>query len=258
MADSLFPTHVHRAAVEVAKKFFLGQPNVDTILLVKSLARGKASTDSDIDICVLVTETTNKEEIIKLENIWNNLSASDKILNQYKNSHQFAQIHLDVIDGIFNAAPWENGGGIDFFEVEIGNRLQYAAPLAIEGKYFQKLKLTWLPYYDKVLQSERLPLAKENCLYDLDHIPFFSKRGLHFQAFDRLYIAFQKFLQALFIKHQTYPIAYNKWIKEQIVEILRLPALYKDLRKIISINNIESIEVDNKAKTLKKLLDTYC
>ena len=258
MAEILFPTHLHRAAVEVAKSFFLKQQHVDTILLVNSLARGKASTDSDIDICVLVTETTNKEEIIILENSWNSMLFSDKILNQYKNSHPFAQIHLDIIDGIFNYASWENGGAIDYFEVEIGNRLRYSAPLVTEGNYFQKLKLKWLPYYDVALQSERLRLAKENCLYDLDHIPFLSKRGLHFQAFDRLYIAFQKFLQTLFTKRQTYPIAYNKWIKEQIVEILRLPDLYNDLLKIICITNIESREVDNKATALKRLLDNYC
>lgn len=258
MADIMFPTHLHRAAVEVAKNFFFGQQHVDTILLVNSLARGKASIDSDIDICVLVTEATNKEEVIMLENIWNNILSTDATLNQYKNSHPFAQIHLDIIDGAFKTASWENGGGIDFFEVEIGNRLRYSAPLIIEGKYFQKLKLSWLPYYDMALQSERLTLAKENCMYDLDHIPFLIKRGLHFHAFDKLYLAFQKFLQTLFIKHQTYPVAYNKWIKQQIVEILRLPDLYKDFSKIISVNDIESKEVGNKAKTLKKLLDNYC
>jgi predicted nucleotidyltransferase len=258
MAEIIFPTQLHKAAVQVVENFFLSQPHIDTILLVNSLARGKATIDSDIDICILVTETTSDEEIIVLENIWNDMLSSDKILYQYKNSHQFAGIHLDIIDGVFNPEPWENGGGIDFFEVEIGNRLGYAAPLGAKGKYFQKLKLKWLPYYDPMLQSERLRLAKENCLYDLDHIPFFNERGLHFHAFDRLYIAFQKFLQTLFIKHQTYPIAYNKWIKEQIVEILRLPDLYNDLSKIIAVNNIESNELDNKAKCLKKLLDNYC
>src|SRR5438270_13568821 len=105
---------------------------------------------------------------------------------------------------------------------------------------------------------QRLNLAKRACLYDLEHIPIFVKRGLYFQAFDRLYVAFQKFLQALFIKRKTYPIAYNKWIKDQVAGILNLPELYKELPNIISVNKIESTELIDKARILTKLLDQYC
>ena len=101
-------------------------------------------------------------------------------------------------------------------------------------------------------------MSKKSCLYELSHIQIFIKRELYFQAFDRLYIAFQKFLQTLFIKHTTYPIAYNKWIKEQIVEILDLPELYKELTKIISVSKIESTEINEKAKNLENLLNQYC
>ncbi len=258
MTQLIFPTELHRQATEVVKNFFLRQQNIDTILLVNSLARGKATSESDIDIAVLVTQTTNILEITGLENIWQHFLNSDPTLNQYKNSDRFAQIHLDIIDGVFETAIWEDGGGIDFFEVEIGNRLLYSAPLTGEGEHFKNLKSEWLPYYNTTLQTQRLKLAKEACLYDLDHIPLFVKRGLHFQAFDKLYAAFQKFLQTLFIKHKTYPIAYNKWIKDQVVDILKLPELYKELPHIISVNEIESIELNDKAKTLNKLLDQYC
>ncbi|MEO6187679.1 MAG: nucleotidyltransferase domain-containing protein [Ginsengibacter sp.] len=258
IVEIMFPTQLHRAAVNVIKGVFLGKQHVDSVLLVNSLARGKATADSDIDICILVDEATSNEEIAMLENTWNNTLSSDQTLKQFKTSHQFAGIHLDIIDGVFNPSPWENGGGVDFFEIEIGNRISYSLPLTTEGEHFRKLKMKWLPYYNAVLQSERLRLAKENCLYELDHIPFFTKRGLYFQAFDRLYIAFQKFLMALFIKYQTYPIAYNKWIKEQVVEILGQPELFTELPKIISVTNIESIEVDNNAKALKQLLEDYC
>ncbi len=57
-------------------------------------------------------------------------------------------------------------------------------------------------------------------------------RGLYFQAFDRLYNAHQEFLQALFISRRTYPIVYNKWIHEQIVDILHLPELYESIKFI--------------------------
>lgn len=99
-----------------------------------------------------------------------------------------------------------------------------------------------------------MQLSREACLYDLEHISFLVKRSLYFQAFDKLYTAFQKFLQTLFIKHKTCPIAYNKWIKEQVVEILKLPELYKELSGIISVKNIESNELIEKAKILSKIL----
>ncbi|MEO5996395.1 MAG: nucleotidyltransferase domain-containing protein [Chitinophagaceae bacterium] len=258
MTEIIFPTELHKQATEVIKRFFLEQKNIDTILLVNSIARGKASPDSDIDIAVLVSQTISSTEMVKLDITWNDFLNSNPTLNLYRNSNKFAQIHLDIIDGIFEPAIWEDGGSIDFFEVEIGNRLLYSASLTNIGEHFLKLKSQWLPYYGTTLQTQRLNLAKAACLYDLDHIPLFVKRGLYFQAFDRLYVAFQKFLQTLFIKHKTYPIAYNKWIKDQIVEILNLPDLYKELPNIISVNKIESAELIDKAKTLNKLLDQHC
>ncbi len=258
MTEITFPTELHRQAAEVIKDFFFEQQNIDTILLVNSLAREKATSESDIDIAVLTSQTITNTEIARLDISWNDFLNSNTTLNLYRNSDKFSQIHLDIFDGVFEPAVWEDGGCIDFFEVEIGNRLLYSAPLTDEGEHFKKLKSKWLPYYDTKLQTQRLKLAKAACLYDLDHIPIFVKRTLYFQAFDRLYVAFQKFLQTLFIKHKTYPIAYNKWIKDQVVEVLNLPELYKELPNIISVNKIESTELLDKAKRLKKLLDQYC
>jgi predicted nucleotidyltransferase len=258
MTKMIFPTALHQEATEVIKAFFLQQQNIDTILLVNSMARGKATPESDIDIAVLASQTMSENEITELNNTWADFLTSNQTLNRYISSQKFAQIHVDIIDGIFKPPLWEDGGGVDFFEVEIGNRLLYSIPLTTEGEYFKKLKAQWLPYYDTALQTQRLALAKSACFYDLEHIPIFIRRGLHFQAFDKLYAAFQKFLQTLFIKHKTYPIAYNKWIKEQVVEILQLPELYKELPGIISVNNIESPELINKANTLTRLLEQYC
>jgi len=258
MTEINFPTGLHRKATETIKDFFLEQQNIDTILLVNSIARGKATAESDIDIAILVSEAATTAEMIKLESIWNYFSSSDFTLNQYKNSAKVAQIHLDIINGIFEPAVWEDGGGIDFFEVEIGNRLLYSASLSGEGAYFKKLKSKWLPYYDTELQIERQQLAKLSCIYGLDHITGLVKRGLYFQAFDKLYSALQKFLQTLFIKHKTYPVAYNKWIRDQVAGILKLPELYKELPGIISVNKLESNELIDKATTLKKLLHQYC
>src|SRR4051794_23780327 len=122
------------------------------------------------------------------------------------------------------------------------------------GSYFRELQKKWLPYYNNDLRLQRLKMTRNACNYDLDHIPFFIKRSLYFQAFDILCKAFQEYLQALFIANKTYPIAYNKWIKEQVVKWLNKPELYPKLPAILSVSNIESNKINEKAKMLRQLL----
>jgi hypothetical protein len=131
--------------------------------------------------------------------------------------------------GEFIAQPWDDGGGPDTFEIGIGNLVAYSAPLGESGPHLGALRAHWLPYYDEALRLDRLAMVREACLYDLAHVPFFAGRGLFFQSFDRLYKAFQEFLQALFISQRVYPIAYNKWIREQVEGWLGLPELYAQL-----------------------------
>lgn len=123
------------------------------------------------------------------------------------------------------------------------------------GNYFKELQNKWLPYYNEKLRLQRLKMTRNACEYDLDHIPFFIKRSLYFQAFDILCKAFQEYLQTLFIANKTYPIAYNKWIKEQVVKWLNKPELYPRLSPILSISNIESNEINDKTKMLRELLN---
>ena len=93
------------------------------------------------------------------------------------------------------------------------------------------------------------------CLNNLDHIPLFVARGLYFQSFHRLYDAFREFLQALFISRRTYPIAYDKWIREQVEEILGRPDLYRRLPGLFEISHFESDEIARKAEELRALLE---
>src|SRR4051794_415497 len=97
-------------------------------------------------------------------------------------------------------------------------------------------------------------MSKDASNYDLDHIPLFVKRELYFQAFDILCKAFQKYLQALFIANKAYPIAYKKWLKEQVIKWLNKPDLYPKLSPILSISNIESNQINDKVKDLCRLL----
>ncbi len=251
-----FPTELHRSAAAAAANFFATAPEVDTVLVVDSCARGQATPDSDLDMAVLVKKHTSRQ-IQLLESAWNNFAATQPIIVEYRASGAHAHLHLDIFNGHFWPTVWDEGGGPDSFEIEIGNRIAYSAPINLAGSRFLQLQNQWLPYYSDDLRRSRLALVHAACLYDLDHIPLLLRRGLHFYAFDRLYKAFQEFLQALFIARRTYPIAYNKWIREQVEMRLGLPELYRELTRVLSVACIESADVETKADALKALAERW-
>jgi hypothetical protein len=113
------------------------------------------------------------------------------------------------------------------------------------------------PSIDDALRIRRLAEVRATCLEQLDHIPGYVDRELYFQAFARLWRAFQLFLQALFLSRRIYPISYDKWIREQVEGILGLPELYARLPGLFEISRFESDEVVAKAALLRRLLDEY-
>jgi hypothetical protein len=251
-----FPTELHREVAELAGDFFSVYSHVDTILVVNSCARGRAVPGSDLDLAVLVQPAASSQ-VQSLETLWQQFITAQPLIHRFRSTGRFAQVHLDVFDGRIVPTVWDDGGGPDYFEVEIGNRIAYAAPLHQAGTYFRELQSQWLPYYGDELQRSRLAMMREACARDLDAVPFYLGRSLYFQAFDRLYKAFQEFLQALFVARRTYPLAYNKWIREQVADWLALPKLYEELPPILSVENIESSELGEKADALRTLLERW-
>jgi len=252
-----FPTPLHQELAELAAEFFSAHKQVDTILVVNSCARGHAVAGSDLDVAVLIKPESASQEVQSLTALWEKFIATHPLLHRFRSTGKLTQVHLDVFDGRMVPTVWDDGGGPDSFEVEIGNRLVYAAPLHEAGAYFRQLQSQWLPYYGEDLRLTRLAMVREACARDLDAIPFYLGRSLYFQAFDRLYKAFQEFLQALFVARRTYPLAYNKWIHEQVADRLALPKLYDELPPILSVNNIESPELGDKAAALRTLLERW-
>jgi len=251
----VFPTLFHQAAADQILAYFSTIRSVDTILVVNSCARGQAVPDSDLDFAILVEPRTSAETIATIEANWTKFSGADTKINAYKSLSKFSHLHLDIITGNYVPTPLELGASLDFFEIEIGNHIRYSAPMQTTGRYFKELQSRWLPYYDQALRLERFDMIRIGCQYDIDHIPIFVNRGLFFQALDILHQAFQKFLQVLFIGARVYPIAYNKWIKYQIEEILGKPKLYKKLPPILSLRDVESNEIITKAEMLQQLLN---
>jgi hypothetical protein len=64
-------------------------------------------------------------------------------------------------------------------------------------------------------------------------------------------------LQALFIARRTYPIAYDKWVREEVEEILGLPELYARLPGLLEICPFESRLTVGKAVEPEELLEMY-
>ena len=252
-----YPTPEHQHAAETVVDFFAAVSEIEAVRLICSCARGKASRDSCLDILVLGRPEPMTTAQADLQKIWDEFYTTDPVFQKLAAVGKYAHVDLEFSDGHFVPTEHYWVGGPDAFELVIGNYLVYSVPLYQKGNYFDELKAKWLPYYDETLRHDRLSMVRKYCLNNLDHIPLYVARGLHFQCFNRFYDAFREFLQALFIARRTYPIAYDKWIQEQIVEILRLPELYERLPHLFEIRNFESHAILDKAKLLRSLLDEY-
>ena len=255
--EAVYPTLEHRRAAETIVDFFVSNYNIDAVLLVNSCARGKATRDSCLDIVTLSKPDPSRSQLGELAAGWEELEKSNQVIQALYKVGKYSVVHPDFIHGVFNLREQDEAAGPDDFEVEVGNFLAYSVPLWQGSDYFTQLKGQWLPYYNEELRRQRLDKVRWYCLNNLHHIPLYIERGLYFQAFDRLYNAYREFLQALFIARRTYPIAYNKWIREQVEEILGLPELYAQPSHLFEIEQFESHEIAEKAKEVEELLQKY-
>ncbi|HSL43242.1 MAG TPA: hypothetical protein VK897_07415 [Anaerolineales bacterium] len=252
-----YPTPEHKAAAEVITEHFVSHYKIDAVLLVNSCARGKATRDSCLDIIMLVRPDGARSQLKELEAGWEELEKSNEAIQALYKVGKYSVVHPDFIHGVFIPREQEEVAGPDDFEVQIGNFLAYSVPLWQGSDYYTQLREQWLPYYDEELRRQRLEKVRWFCTNNLHHIPLYIERGLYFQSFDRLYNAYREFLQALFIARRTYPIAYDKWIREQVEEILGLPELYGQLTHLFEIKKFESHEIADKAKEVEQLLEKY-
>jgi predicted nucleotidyltransferase len=252
-----YPTLEHQQAAVAIVDFLSAQFEIDAVLLVNSCARGQASRDSCLDIVALAQPDKLQPQRNEWQQRWEQFEQTDAALEELRHAGKYSVVHFDFIDGVFKPEERDEAAGPDDFELGPGNFLAYSVPLWQGSDYLAQLKREWLPYYSDTLRRERLSMVRHYCLNNLHHIPLYLERGLYFQSFDRLYNAYEEFLQALFISRRTYPIAYNKWIREQIVEILNLPELYERLPRLFEIKHFESLEIGEKAREVEQLLEQY-
>lgn len=255
--QATYPTQAHENAAAATVSYFQQLPEAEAVFLVNSCARGRATADSCLDIVIFVAGETLAQHGPHLKEDWHSFCQSEPCFAALAQAGRFATTHLDIVDGRYTLIPRAIDDGPDSFELELGNHLAYSVILWERSEYATRLKKQWLPYYAESLRQERLRQVQDACRHHLDHIPFYARRELYFAAFDRLYTSFQLFMQALFIAHRTYPIAYNKWIREQIEEILGLPELYRLLPGVLEVRPFESAVVTGRAEELATLL-TIC
>jgi hypothetical protein len=252
-----YPTLAHEKAARAIVSYFQQLPETAAVLLVNSCTRGQATSDSCLDMLVLVTPETLVQQGEQLNENWLTFYKTEPHFAALAQAGRFAEVHLDIEDGRYTPTPRTIDDATDSFELAVGNHLAYSLILWERNDYATQLKKQWLPYYAEPLRQERLVQIQNACRHHLEHIPLYARRELYFAAFDRLYTSFQLFMQALFIAHGTYPIAYNKWIREQVEEILALPDLYRLLPGVLEVRPFTSGIVTSRAQELATLLERY-
>ena len=248
-----YPTGAHERAAQEITRFFASREASSAVLLVNSCARGKATVDSCLDMQVIA----RSDVVSQLDAEFSRFAAESDAIAELRRAGRFSDLHLDVIDGTVVPGLIDEEG-IDYMEVEVGNLFVYSVPLFVRGDRLDQLRAEWLPYYGDALRSERLEAARWFILdNNLTRIPWFLDWLLYFQAFDRFQRAFQGFLLGIHIARRTYPIAYNKWIREQIVDNLGLPDVYEQLPKLFELHRFESRALETKADDLRRLAEAH-
>ena len=248
-----YPTAAHERAATAITEFFAARGETDAVLLTNSCARGKATPDSCLDMQVVV----RPDAVARLDDEFRRFAVGSSEIAELGRAGRFSDLHLDVSDGVITLAPIEEEG-IPWSEVSVGTFFVYSVPLHVNGDRYERMRSDWLPFYDDALRLERLSAARWFVLENnLARIPWYVERGLYFQAFDRFYRAFQGFLLGLHLARRTYPIAYNKWIREQVAENLGLPELYERLPPLFELDRFESRALERKAAELERLVDEH-
>ena len=248
-----YPTSAHERAADAITGFFAARSETDAVLLTNSCARGKATPDSCLDMQVIVAP----DAVDRLEADFRAFAAESEAVAGLVAAGRYSDLHLDVTDGVLEPGAIDEEA-VDWFEVEVGNLFVYSVQLYVRGDRLERLRERWLPYYDDALRQERLEGARWFVLdVNLDRVTWFVDRGLHFQAFDRFYRAFQGFLLGLHVSRRRYPIAYNKWIREQVAENLGLPELYERLPHLFELDRFEGRALEVKARDLRELVAAY-
>jgi predicted nucleotidyltransferase len=257
MNDLHLATATHQKAYNLVYDALWRDDRVLALAITGSAARNEGSFDSDLDFNIFFAEDAPATEIAAILTRVENDVKRELATQPGSEVGIFFDIDLHVAPTLITPQPRGWTDGPDAFELEIGNTFVYTRLVFERAGYFTQAQARYLPYYDEQLREERLAATLKFCHNNINHIEPYVKRGLYFQAFRRLYDASREFLQALFIAQRVYPIAYDKWVKKQLVEILDLPDLYQGFVALYAVHNLESDELTVKGQQLREYIAAY-
>ena len=251
-----FPTDTHKQVFDKSIEYLKTIPEVGAVTLGGSLARSKGDFHSDIDINLYMKPEFEEDDSRK-ENIIKDFKNFETSLGKFDNVDKYFHVGIDIRALSVKPEPRDWVTGPDEYEVEIGNAYVYCELIYEHDLLFSNTKDNYLPYYSEDLRKERLDEVMMYLKNDIGKSEVAAERGLYFHAFKRFHNANLEFLQALFMVKKTYPLTYDKWVKEQLVDILKLPELYKDFVSLYELNELESNELLEKIKLLNSLIAKY-
>ena len=255
--DIKFPTQAHKEAFEKTVDFFKRKKGVSAITLVGSVFRGHGSYDADIDIDIFVPSKNIEHKLTKEFSYLKDKMVSK--LKERKDVGKFFDVgfHVLTLPDDLNTPSRTWISGPDMFEINTAHYFVYCDVIFERNKLYENKRKKYVPYYKESLRKQRLADTIKYCLNNIAHIEPYVTRGLYIHALKRMRHATEEFIQALFISKRIYPIDYDKWVKYELEEILKLPRLYCELVPLYEIQNLESNELIGKGKKLEKLLYKY-
>jgi len=218
-----YPTPEHRAAAEAVVDFWALRPDTQAILLTCSCARGRAVPDSCIDISIVVAPERFAATQAAVWPRFERYCRENAACQALEARVPWSGVDADLIDGTFLPGYHGYTSGADEFELN--------------------------------LRGERLVSVLAFARNNVEHIAPYAERGLLHQAHKRLLHASEEYLQALFISRRVYPIAHDKWIREQMVDILDEPTAYERFRSLFALPRFDARSLIQSAETLGTLLD---
>jgi len=259
-----YPNEGYRRVLAKLTEYYKEYPGVYAIVLTGSMVRNKAVTGSCIDLFVFLRrrEFNALPSTVKLrERAYSRLGGEVCYYEgRVEGGIEFDGVRVDVgfADGKFRVCT-ENSFDItrDEFETTIGNLLVHAVVLLEKGKTYQQLRTRHVPFYDETLRKMRLEGTAKELEYKIWKTRWLAKRGEFFAALDALLEAHRIFLQHLFIKERKYPIDYVKWLEEQCLQILKMPALYQELAASVSGSEFTVKSFNERSEALRKLFAKY-
>jgi predicted nucleotidyltransferase len=103
-----YPTIEHEQAAQRLVEFFSQQPDVAAVILKCSCARGKATRDSCLDICILLPAEISIDRRFDLEQAWDEFHLTETVFKQLRQVGKYSHLDLDFHDGWFTPTDHEH------------------------------------------------------------------------------------------------------------------------------------------------------